>query len=113
MLNVSLQRKYFDAIKIGKKTVEGRLNSQKFYGLKRGMKMSFTTVDTNEVLWCTIEAIIVYKDFADMLCGEGVDNMLPGVTNLDEGVAIYESFPGYAQEVKKVGALAIRVKVIF
>lgn len=111
MLNLLLKKKYFDAIKLGTKTVEGRLDGEKFKDLKPGMKISFTTIATNEVIWCVIEAIARYQNFADMLHAEGVENMLPGVISLTDGVAIYEGFPGYAQEVTKRGAVAIRIKV--
>ncbi len=110
MLNLSLRQQYFDAIKSGLKTVEGRLNSPKFKDLKPGMNISFTSVNTNETIVYTVEAMNVYANFTDMLQGESVDKMLPGITSLDEGVALYESFPGYKDEVKKVGALAIRIQ---
>jgi len=111
MLNLSLRRKYFDAIKAGAKRVEGRLNSSKFKDLKPGMQISFTAADTNEVMICIVEVLNIYPSFKGMLQGEGVENMLPGIKNLEEGIAIYESFPGYKEEVKKNGALAIRIKV--
>lgn len=111
MLNLSLQRKYFDAIKAGTKTVEGRLNNSKFKDLKPGMQMSFTAADTKELIICTVKELNIYPSFKDMLEGEGVENMLPGVKDLEEGIKIYEGFPGYKEEVNKNGALAIRIKV--
>ena len=110
MLHVSLQQQYFDAIKSGLKTVEGRLNSPKFQDLKPGMHISFSCINTNEIIVYTVEAIHVYANFADMLHNEGIDLMLPGITSIDEGVALYENFPGYRDDVKKFGALAIKFK---
>ena len=112
MLNLSLRQQYFDAIKLGLKTVEGRLNSPKFKDLKPGMNISFTSVNTNEIIVYTVEAMNVYANFTDMLQSEGVDKMLPGITSIDEGVALYENFPGYRDDVKKSGALAIRIKKV-
>jgi hypothetical protein len=35
--------------------------------------------------------------------------MLPGAKSIQEGVAVYESFPGFTEGIKEVGALAIGV----
>ena len=56
MLNISLRQEYFDAIKSG-------LNKPKFKELKPGMKIRFTSTDTNELIVCTIEALNVYTSF--------------------------------------------------
>lgn len=112
MLTLSLHKTYFDAIKIGLKTVEGRLNTPKFKNLEPNMQIIFKSTESNEDLICNIEAIILYPDFNIMLEKEGLEKMLPGVKTIEEGNNIYESFPGYKDEVKKIGALAIRLKVL-
>ena len=110
MLYLSLRQEYFDAIKSGLKTVEGRVYSSKFKDLKAGMNIIFSSIKTNETIICTVEAINLYANFTNMLQAEGFHNMLPGITSIDEGVALYENFPGYRDDVKKNGALAIRIK---
>lgn len=110
MLQLSLKQCYFDAIKSGIKTVEGRLNSHKFKDLKSGMTIIFSSVDTHETIICTVISIHVYATFEEMLIHEGLENMLPGVTSLDEGVNLYENFEGYCEGVRKVGALAITIQ---
>lgn len=108
MIELSVRKKYFDAIWIGQKTVECRLNSEKFKDFKPGMIINFTVVDTNKIAVCTIETINVYPDFKSMLIAEGIEKALPGVTDLAEGVKIYHAFPDYKKKVKKMGAIAIR-----
>jgi len=112
MLSLSLRQHYFDAIKSGLKTVEGRINSSRFENCKPGDTVSFTCVSTNETIICTVTAVTVYTNFYDMLQAQGVENMLPGVTTLQDGVAMYEAFPGYEEQVKISGAIAINIKVM-
>ena len=111
MISVSVKKIYFDAIKSGKKTVEGRLNVVKFKDLTPNMYITFTCVENQEQLVCIVENIQTYATFESMLLTEGVANMLPGVTSLSQAVALYESFPGYKEDVKKFGALAIKIKL--
>jgi ASC-1-like (ASCH) protein len=111
-LQLSLRHEYFDAIKSGIKTVEGRLNAYKFKGLQPGMNISFISVQTDEVIICLVQAINTYSNFEDMLRNEGINNMLPGIAIIEKGVAIYQGFPGYKDGVHKNGAIAIKFKVI-
>lgn len=112
MVNLSLQQEYFNAIRLGLKTVEGRLNSPKFNDLKVGMNINFTCMITHELIVCSVQAINIYANFKDMLTTEGLKNMLPKITSINEGVTLYESFPGYREGVKKLGALAIKIKKV-
>ena len=111
MLKLLVQQHYFDAIKSGQKTVEGRLNKPRYNDLVIGMQLQFEGLD-KEVVTCVITGITRYSDFASMLVSEGVESMLPGVTSLQEGVALYESFPVYKEGVQRVGALAIKFRLI-
>ena len=110
MLNLSLRQEYFDAIKSGLKTVEGRLYTSKFKDLQPGMHISSTCTTTHETIMYTIESLHVYTNFKDMLIHEGLHAMLPGVTSIEKGVELYESFPGYKDQVEQFGALAIKIK---
>lgn len=113
MLNLSLQLKYFDAIKAGFKIAEGRPNSPKFKDLHAGDQISFTCVTTNEIIICTVQAIKIYSNFYEMLYAQGMQNMLPGVATIEDGVAVYEGFSGYKEKVKKDGAIAIEITPLF
>lgn len=110
MLNLTLNQQYFNAIKAGIKTVEGRLNKEKFHALKPGDTLTFTCKETGEILTCTVTTLHVYPTFEAMLQSEGLTNILPGANSIQEGVAIYESFPGFKEDVKEFGALAIGVR---
>lgn len=47
-----------------------------------------------------------------MLESEGLENMLPGTTNLQKGVEIYEKIPSYKERCQRNGCLGIRPKVL-
>lgn len=112
MLDLAVNKKYFDAIKAGLKTAEGRINSAKFKELKPGEQVCFTCSDNYSLkLICQVISINTYPDFKTMLKKEGLANMLPGIKDLDIGIGIYESFHGYKDAVKKYGAVAIRIKL--
>ena len=111
MFTLSLRKQYFEAIKNGSKTVEGRVNSAKFQELKPGMIMQFALPESHETIPCIITGIYRYTSFEDMLKSEGVEQMLPGTQSLQEAIELYESFPGYKEEVKTQDALALRIRV--
>ena len=54
-----------------------------------------------------VVAVNRYASFKSMLESEGITNMLPGATDINEGVRIYTSFGSYAEDVKKYGCVAI------
>ena len=110
LMNLSLQEKYFNAVVLGLKTVEGRLNSPKFQDLCIGMLMSFTSVASDEVVVCEITGIHRYANFKEMLLEQGVENMLPGITCIEQGIAVYESFPGYKEKSVQIGVVAIKIQ---
>jgi ASC-1-like (ASCH) protein len=111
MLTLSVQKIYFDAIVDGIKTVEGRINTPKFKTLKPLDYITFIEPDSNETIICQVTGLGYYPDFMSMLQTEGLCAMLPGVISVEQGVALYESFPSYQEKVKEFGALAIRLQV--
>lgn len=110
MFSLSVKKIYFDAIKSGQKTVEGRINTPKYQDLKAGIDILFFLEKTEEKIVCTITKLVTYTNFKDMLQKEGVETMLPGVTLIDDGIRLYESFGNYKEEIKTYGALVIGIK---
>lgn len=109
MLNLSLIHTYFEFIKSGRKTIEGRINTPKFENLKPGDKIIFTSHQTQETLSCIVTRINRYADFESMLRYEGVENLLPDITNIKTGVQVYEALPGYKEKVTTFGAISITI----
>jgi ASC-1-like (ASCH) protein len=101
MIMLSLMPCYFELIKSGKKTVEGRIYTPKFEKLAQGDHTVFVKNGTEEKLVCSVKALNIYKNFSSMLLAEGIENMLPGVATLSQAVQMYEDFPGYKDKVKQ------------
>jgi ASC-1-like (ASCH) protein len=110
ILRLELQDQYFHAIASGAKTVEGRLNSPKFKDVQVGMSICFSSQSTEQTIVCVVQTIDRYQSFKDMLLAQGIGNMLPGITNLEQAIDIYESFPGYKDKVALYGVIAINIK---
>lgn len=102
-----LQRKYLDLIKSGRKRWEGRLKVGAASGIPIGCNVTFTCGGAD--LKMKVRSLREYKSFADMLRDLGVENCLPGVVSLEQAVAIYHSFPGYAEKEIRFGVLAMEL----
>lgn len=102
---VDKQEPYLSYILSGVKTVEGRLNKGKFRDMKNG-----DIIETNRQKFL-IEYKKEYKTFKDMIKNEGIKNVIPDKTNLDDAVNVYYKFYTKEQE-KQFGVLAIKVKKI-
>ncbi len=108
---LNLQPTYFDLIKSGQKTVEGRIATEKFHHIQIGDSLVFINNQTEEQLTCQITGFSHYRTFQEMLVSEGLSNCLPGITSLQQGIEIYESLPGYKEKVVQYGAIAMNIRV--
>lgn len=62
----------------------------------------------NKCLLLNVEAVRKYNSFSEMLKGEKISNVLPGISSIVEGVKVYRKF--YAEEKENsYGVLAISV----
>jgi len=101
--DIQVQEPYYSQIASGKKTVEGRLAKAQYQNLEPGDVLTI-----NEYLEKEIVDIRPYDSFASMLKTEGLDQVLPGTSNVDKGVKIYRAFYPESLE-KKFGVLAIEL----
>jgi ASC-1-like (ASCH) protein len=98
---------WFQHVAEGNKTVEGRLNKGKF---NEGDKIIFFNNDGKECT-VTVTSIVKYDTFVNMLTSEGLENVLPSVTTILDGVAVYREF--YSEESEKIfGVVAVKLKLI-
>ena len=110
---LGIEKQYFDLIVEGKKTVEGRVNMPDITNIKSGDMVSFKDEENREIL-CKVTGVSKYPNFTKMLVSEGVTKMLPSIESDEnstpemvvKGDKIYQSFPGYRENVKKYGAIA-------
>lgn len=109
----TLQRKYIELIKSGRKTVEGRINSGGFRNFKVGDQVRFFDGKNPDFdVICEVVGMGRYAGFKQMLEAEGVPRMIPDAESLNEAVAIYNRIPSYTERAKRNGVIALRIKVI-
>jgi len=94
MINLFVKELYFQQIKQGLKTVEGRLAKEKYVNLKNGTAISF-----NNSYETTLEKVEVYPSFKTMLETVGLERVLPGVLTLESGVEVYRQFYSLEEEL--------------
>lgn len=104
-MDISIQEPYFKAIQKGLKRVEGRLAKPKFLQIHPG---SFLRI--NNLLEVKVIATRRYPSFAKMLESEGLSQVLPGVSTIEEGISIYHSFYT-SEEEQSFGVIAIEIKI--
>ncbi|NPA47145.1 MAG: ASCH domain-containing protein [Thermococci archaeon] len=103
---MGLQEEYLKAIAEGRKRIEGRLYDEKRQGIRPGDEIVF-----ENRLVCVVKDVRVYPSFREMLEREGLDNVLPGVESVDEGVRVYRRFYSEEKE-RKYGVVAIEVEPV-
>lgn len=109
-LAISVHSTYFTQIRSGKKTVEGRTCTLKYAHLQEGDLLQIVdSQDESKSVLATITKLTRYLSFYSMLQAEGIENCLPGILSLEEGVKIYRSFPNYEKQEADYGVLAIKI----
>ena len=109
MTEINVNKIWFDHIKQGNKTIEGRLKKGKFQTFKKGDIIYFK--NENKTIKVQIINIIEYKDFKTYLEKEGLKRTLPGINSIKKGIKVYRSF--YTKEMEnEYGVLAIEIQLI-
>lgn len=107
---INVAPEYFHQICMGKKTVEGRLAKEKFCAIQPDSLLEFVA-DENRVLTRVIE-VKKFPTFKKMLEHYGVKECLPELDDIDSGVAIYHSFPGYQKDELLLGVVGIKIELV-
>ena len=90
---------WFTLLKLGIKTVEGRLNKHEFIDMKIGDYITFKNMDLGfeRTVKLEIKSISVYDNFTTYLEKETLANCLPGIETLEEGLKVYKRYyPEYS-----------------
>lgn len=115
--SLSVKQPWFDLMKSGKKTVEGRLNRGIFTKIKKGDSIEWLNKKTRDKITLKIKDMIIYESFKEMLEKEGILRVLPSreiIKILDgneekainEGIKIYMNYFSERDE-KLFGVVAI------
>lgn len=103
---------WFSLIKEGKKTVEGRICSDKYKNIKQGSTIKLKKFGDNETyIYLEVLEVRKYSTFAEMIEKETLEKVLPIIETVENGVNVYRQF--YKQELElEKGVLALEIKVI-
>lgn len=109
ILKKNVQEPWFSHIKSGKKKVEGRLNKSWVSTLQKIDRIIWADADSQ--FSTIVEDLKHYGSFKEMLEKEGIQNVLPGIDTIEDGVQIYRKFYSEADE-KKFGVIGIHLKLL-
>jgi ASC-1-like (ASCH) protein len=111
---ISIDRKWFDAIVSGLKTVEGKcLKSEKSTASRilkvwsargSGQIILIFKCDDDEVRKCLTD-LTLHASISDMLKHHGLENALPGARTFEEGLATYAKY--YSPELEATGVIGL------
>ena len=104
----------FQAIKIGLKKIETRANTDlrpfDYSKIKAGDAIVFVNEQSGENLLTSVKRITHYKDSKTLLETEGTKGIISkDKTDIQYGIDLLNSFPGYKDSIKKYGIYAIEV----
>ena len=104
-----LSEPWFALISLGLKKTEGRLNKGRFKELAEGDIIEWYNDDFKH-RHCLTKIIkkINYGSFAEYLKQEGLDNCLPGITDIETGLSVYYKYFSKEDE-KQFGVVAIQL----
>ena len=110
----NISEPWFSLIKVGLKTVEGRLNKGDFMSLNKGDILHITNNELGFMRSYEIKitSIHKYKTFSEYLEKEKLEKCLPGIDTIDEGVKVYYKYYSKLDE-EKYNIIAIRFRLSF
>ena len=105
-----INHEWFQHLVSKAKVIEGRLYDEKRRRISRGDYILFKCRD-DETIYCRVLNVRVYDSFKDMLTSEGLDKVLPGVSNVEEGVKVYRRYYSEIDE-RTYGVIALELEAI-
>jgi len=109
---MKVEGSYLNMIREGRKTVEGRIHEGRFKEVLEGDYLEFFEREEDERVKCRVVRVGVYASFEALLTKEGVENCLPSVSTVTEGVEVYRGFPGYSEKEKTVGVVGFHLNCL-
>jgi ASC-1-like (ASCH) protein len=101
--DLNVDERWLKYILNGRKTIEGRLNKNKFRFIRIGDMITFNEIIKKEVI-----SVKYYNSFENYLINEGIDKCLPDVVDINDGINIYREFYSIEDEIK-YGIVAIEL----
>lgn len=109
-LPIHIDDPWFGYIKEGRKTVEGKIAKGKALKMIVGCNLEISG-NSGAVIRAQVTAVRRYGSFREYLSTEGLETTLPGITSINEGLAVYHKY--YAPGIDaQLGVLAVEMMVI-
>jgi len=116
---LSIESEYLNFVLSEEKKVEVRLRVPDLENLKQG-DIIYLYDGLKRCAMLEVKEVNYYNSFDDLLAMEGVSNVIPNVSSegktgdeiIAEGVKVINSLPTYKNEVKRYGAIGIRLKYL-
>lgn len=103
-----LNERWFDLVKKGVKTFEGRSIKKEF---KLGDVIEFTDMEGKESFTTEVTSIHIFKNFRKALEMLGLQKTLPGVESIEEGVDIYRKYVSLETQ-ERLGVYMLGIELI-
>jgi len=102
---------WFNMLLDGSKTVEG-MNGGKYKNVRIGETIEWINDDPYKTsIWTEIIGKSEYKKLSEYLLEEGLNNCLPGIQTIDDGLSVYYKYFTKSDE-SMYGVIALRLRVI-
>ena len=107
IVEIGIRSPFFEQIRVGKKTVEGRCATPKYCNITTGDTLLIKHPENKASFKRYVSKTKRYKTFWQMIQDVGHQSLLPQTKSPEEAHKIYLQFPGYQQEEPQHGAVAI------
>ena len=98
----------FEAIRVGRKTVETRAATKKYQNIKAGDILVLTC--GNKKLLKTVKRARVFKTISALFKKYKVGSVNPWLKTIKEAEEMFYSYPGYKEKIEKYGLIAMELK---
>lgn len=107
---MKLAEPHFTHIKTQKKTFEARINDEKRQLVHVHDLIQFhNTSGTDNTIKEVID-ITYHNSFRELIVERGVQNLLPDISSVEEGVNLYESIGSYKNDQWRYGVVCFELK---
>lgn len=113
MISCTLKEKYIRYISLKEKTKEARMANPMFQRWNVGDEVKFFS-KRNPTMYVVVKIIKKkrYQNIRKMLEAEGIENIVPNVRSVEEGVKLYYNLPKYIELERKYGVIVFEFTLI-
>ncbi len=103
-----VDRDFFEAIRLGTKTIETRAATNKYRKIERGDMLEFICGKNRLVKKVT--KVCLFEDIDTLVETLGFERIMPQVSSFKKAKKVWQSFPKYREKIKKYGIIAFELR---